>query len=111
MSRPTPTRYAGLDALLAQLVEHFHGKEGVDGSSPSEGSLFGMIDRATVGAFVRAGCRGAGGVCRWFLVRAVADVLERSRKRQPAVEVDRVPALVGDVADGTGRPLLEFEAQ
>ena len=25
-------------ALLAQLVEHFHGKEGVDGSSPSEGS-------------------------------------------------------------------------
>jgi hypothetical protein len=33
---------AGLDfrfnALLAQLVEHLHGKEGVDGSSPSEGS-------------------------------------------------------------------------
>src|ERR687895_2655355 len=27
---PTP-------ALLAQLVEHLHGKEGVDGSSPSEG--------------------------------------------------------------------------
>src|SRR4029079_18900692 len=26
-------------ALLAQLVEHLHGKEGVDGSSPSEGSL------------------------------------------------------------------------
>ena len=25
------------NALLAQLVEHFHGKEGVDGSSPSEG--------------------------------------------------------------------------
>src|SRR5947209_4164047 len=25
-------------ALLAQLVEHLHGKEGVDGSSPSEGS-------------------------------------------------------------------------
>src|SRR5579864_2487569 len=24
-------------ALLAQLVEHLHGKEGVDGSSPSEG--------------------------------------------------------------------------
>jgi hypothetical protein len=23
---------------LAQLVEHLHGKEGVDGSSPSEGS-------------------------------------------------------------------------
>ena len=27
-----------LSALLAQLVEHLHGKEGVDGSSPSEGS-------------------------------------------------------------------------
>ena len=27
-------------ALLAQLVEHLHGKEGVDGSSPSEGSSF-----------------------------------------------------------------------
>jgi hypothetical protein len=25
-------------ALLAQLVEHFHGKEGVVGSSPTEGS-------------------------------------------------------------------------
>ena len=25
-------------ALLAQLVEHFHGKEGVIGSSPMEGS-------------------------------------------------------------------------
>ena len=30
-------RMAG-SALLAQLVEHLHGKEGVDGSSPSEGS-------------------------------------------------------------------------
>src|SRR6478609_165549 len=30
-------RMAGA-ALLAQLVEHLHGKEGVDGSSPSEGS-------------------------------------------------------------------------
>jgi hypothetical protein len=29
---------AGSPALLAQLVEHLHGKEGVDGSSPSEGS-------------------------------------------------------------------------
>ena len=27
----------GAPALLAQLVEHLHGKEGVDGSSPSEG--------------------------------------------------------------------------
>ena len=36
--RCPPLRCASL-ALLAQLVEHFHGKEGVDGSSPSEGSL------------------------------------------------------------------------
>ena len=28
---------SGRIALLAQLVEHLHGKEGVDGSSPSEG--------------------------------------------------------------------------
>ena len=33
---PTPARIGAL-ALLAQLVEHLHGKEGVDGSSPSEG--------------------------------------------------------------------------
>ena len=26
------------NALLAQLLEHFHGKEGVVGSSPTEGS-------------------------------------------------------------------------
>jgi hypothetical protein len=32
------TREIPANALLAQLVEHFHGKEGVDGSSPSEGS-------------------------------------------------------------------------
>ena len=32
------TGYPRSFALLAQLVEHLHGKEGVDGSSPSEGS-------------------------------------------------------------------------
>ena len=31
---------ADASALLAQLVEHLHGKEGVDGSSPSEGFEF-----------------------------------------------------------------------
>jgi hypothetical protein len=31
------TRLQSARALLAQLVEHLHGKEGVDGSSPSEG--------------------------------------------------------------------------
>src|SRR5207302_2437584 len=30
--------HSARSALLAQLVEHLHGKEGVDGSSPSEGS-------------------------------------------------------------------------
>ena len=36
--RPWPGRATlRRSALLAQLVEHFHGKEGVDGSSPSEG--------------------------------------------------------------------------
>ena len=36
--RPGPGRATlRRSALLAQLVEHFHGKEGVDGSSPSEG--------------------------------------------------------------------------
>jgi hypothetical protein len=33
-----PPGYTGPLALLAQSVEHLHGKEGVDGSSPSEGS-------------------------------------------------------------------------
>ncbi len=34
-SRPTP--YFGT-AVVAQLVEHFHGKEGVSGSNPDNGS-------------------------------------------------------------------------
>ena len=37
-------------ALLAQLVEHFHGKEGVNGSSPLEGFLEGRM----VGPFAPA---------------------------------------------------------
>ena len=46
-------RMAGT-ALLAQLVEHLHGKEGVDGSSPSEGSA----KAPHVGAFAfRTTCR------------------------------------------------------
>ena len=36
LARQKAATLAGL-ALLAQLVEHLHGKEGVDGSSPSEG--------------------------------------------------------------------------
>ena len=41
-------------ALLAQLVEHFHGKEGVDGSSPSEGSA-GLALLAGFGGWCRLG--------------------------------------------------------
>ena len=33
-------------ALLAQLVEHLHGKEGVSGSSPEEGLPKGPANRA-----------------------------------------------------------------
>src|SRR5580765_1997373 len=36
-------------ALLAQLVEHLHGKEGVDGSSPSEGLILGLAFRPLAG--------------------------------------------------------------
>ena len=38
-AEPLATARASLtrSALLAQLVEHFHGKEGVVGSSPTEG--------------------------------------------------------------------------
>jgi hypothetical protein len=43
------TGYSRTAALLAQLVEHLHGKEGVDGSSPSEGS----VNQAVSGASAR----------------------------------------------------------
>ena len=40
-----------LHALLAQLVEHLHGKEGVAGSSPSEGLICrGFSCESTLGA-------------------------------------------------------------
>ena len=38
-NRGVEGRYNPRAALLAQLVEHLHGKEGVDGSSPSEGFI------------------------------------------------------------------------
>src|SRR5260370_41875383 len=37
-ARARKIREIPASALLAQLVEHFHGKEGVVGSSPTEGS-------------------------------------------------------------------------
>ena len=39
-------------ALLAQSVEHLHGKEGVDGSSPSEGSSRSRMVSGNAGAAV-----------------------------------------------------------
>src|SRR5581483_7426403 len=53
-----PLRWAP-PALLAQLVEHLHGKEGVDGSSPSEGSYESPATRG-VSFFFRATRFGAG---------------------------------------------------
>jgi hypothetical protein len=48
-SRQTRVRATmGASALLAQLVEHLHGKEGVSGSSPEEGSA----KAPEIGAFV-----------------------------------------------------------
>ena len=41
-------------ALLAQLVEHFHGKEEVVGSIPTEGSANGRFTRGGVAQLVRA---------------------------------------------------------
>ena len=38
-------------ALLAQLVEHLHGKEGVDGSSPSEGFAKSLLIRLFCGVW------------------------------------------------------------
>ncbi len=40
-------------ALLAQLVEHFHGKEGVTGSSPVEGFLQIRASRIRAGGVIR----------------------------------------------------------
>ena len=45
---PPRTGYDCSPALLAQLVEHLHGKEGVDGSSPSEGFVELPANRAVV---------------------------------------------------------------
>src|SRR5205085_3789034 len=65
-----PARRAGprysvcQSALLAQLVEHLHGKEGVDGSSPSEGSA----KAPHVGAFAfRTTCSSSN--VRWVWSR------------------------------------------
>ena len=40
------------NALLAQSVEHLHGKEGVDGSSPSEGSSGSRVVPGVAGSVI-----------------------------------------------------------
>ena len=54
-------RYDGFAALLGELVEHLHGKEGVDGSSPSEGfrSMAGLCGREPSALFSSSTVRGA----------------------------------------------------
>ncbi len=46
--------YSAGNALLAQLVEHFHGKEEVVGSIPTEGSANGRYSHGGVAQLVRA---------------------------------------------------------
>lgn len=46
--------YSTDKALLAQPVEHFHGKEEVVGSIPTEGSANGRYSRGGVAQLVRA---------------------------------------------------------
>ena len=41
------TTSMSFDALVAQLVEHHHGKVGVNGSNPFEGSFFSNGDEYT----------------------------------------------------------------
>src|SRR6202007_2881067 len=59
-ARRRRTRYSQPDALLAQLVEHFHGKEGVDGSSPSEGSEESPVIAGFLGKGQSDRCREIG---------------------------------------------------
>ena len=61
----------GTSALLAQLVEHFHGKEEVSGSSPEEGSKLEQFwRRSSVGKSARLIIvRSAVQVCPPLLVK------------------------------------------
>ncbi len=59
-------------ALLAQLVEHLHGKEGVDGSSPSEGSAGPRKSMKTSKTLSRSATRVALGVAFALSVPLVA---------------------------------------
>ena len=47
-------------ALVAQSVEHLHGKEGVSGSSPLEGSTFNSYKSKTFKSYQGGDCYGKG---------------------------------------------------
>ena len=73
-------------ALLAQLVEHFHGKEGVAGSSPAEGSC----ETAASRRFLYFGRRKSSGVAEHL--RNTAPRRDESGSRHPGVflEISRL---------------------
>jgi hypothetical protein len=71
-------------ALLAQLVEHLHGKEGVDGSSPSEG-------------FSKTAAQ------RRFLVQSDLLFVERAVGMEPFMELSRTRRRLRLVASGLSR--------
>jgi hypothetical protein len=89
--RPAPLSLA-TPALLAQSVEHLHGKEGVNGSSPLEGFA----------ATPHGWAENSGLCCTWRGALTSADPHLRasaqgcrSRVLRPAVAL-RVPSMVGN---------------
>src|SRR5215211_4948092 len=77
--RPAPLP-CGTHALLAQLVEHFHGKEGVAGSSPAEGSQNPLV---TAGFLVYEGADAASTGARGPLLGRILFVsVQRGRWRK-----------------------------
>ena len=94
---PPPGLQSGL-ALLAQSVEHLHGKEGVDGSSPSEGLAPGRVSVSRDGSPVillegqAAGLRSAhGGASQW---------LRGNPRRRPRRSPPRAPPRAGKKSKG-----------
>jgi hypothetical protein len=101
-------------ALLAQLVEHLHGKEGVDGSSPSEGSA----KAPHVGAFsFRSTCSMSNvqrvWSCLWSF-RVEKSLAQGSRRDQyvPEGSGRGQRALVNASGEflGAGRPKVGMDA-
>ena len=77
----------GRPALLAQSVEHLHGKEGVDGSSPSEGFYIKSLQIGMYGclywhAVMTSRVRNGYTFGDWRALAGTGDVWRRtSRKR------------------------------